>query len=181
MWIRANEAENAPLVSVWIDPEMRAFEAQIQTARDLPTSPVLVAKYDRHATDEDSATDKDEAGGPRRPFSLALASVAALLLFVLLIPTARSQTTGKITGTVQDQTEAGIPGATVVVANTATLSRPQELAVRDSSRSNRVQALPAHWCGHRYQQRLGDRCEAAIERTVASCDGHGRCSSCGNV
>lgn len=123
VWIRANEAENAPLVSVWIDPEMRAFEAQIQTARDLPTSPVLVAKHDRHATDEDSATDKDEARGPRRPFSLALASMAALLLFVLLIPTAKSQTTGKITGTVQDQTEAGIPGATVVVANTATRAK----------------------------------------------------------
>ena len=28
VWIRANEAQDAPLVSIWIDPEMRAFEPQ---------------------------------------------------------------------------------------------------------------------------------------------------------
>ena len=30
VWIAANERPNAPLVSVWIDPAMRAFEQELQ-------------------------------------------------------------------------------------------------------------------------------------------------------
>ena len=30
VWIRASEQRNAPLVSVWIDPAMSAFEGELQ-------------------------------------------------------------------------------------------------------------------------------------------------------
>ena len=33
VWIVANEQPNAPLVSVWIDPAMRAFERELQRVR----------------------------------------------------------------------------------------------------------------------------------------------------
>lgn len=33
IWIRAHEGANAPLVSIWIDPEMKAFEPDIRQIR----------------------------------------------------------------------------------------------------------------------------------------------------
>ena len=33
VWIRANETLGAPLVSVWVDSEMRAFEGPGETAK----------------------------------------------------------------------------------------------------------------------------------------------------
>lgn len=43
VWIRAHEGENAPLISVWIDPAMRAFEASAGTeaACDMEIAPDL--------------------------------------------------------------------------------------------------------------------------------------------
>lgn len=40
VWIRANEAKSAPLVSIWIDPEMRVFEPQMKAESNLPLASI---------------------------------------------------------------------------------------------------------------------------------------------
>jgi hypothetical protein len=58
VWIRAHEGENAALISVWVDPAMRAFEpsagteaaCDVETAPDLPLmSAELAINADRAA------------------------------------------------------------------------------------------------------------------------------------
>jgi hypothetical protein len=109
VWIHANEAENAPLVSVWIDREMRAFETQMRARFELPVE-----------SEQDCQAAEGDARGLRHFLSRTLAIMAAVLLFTLLIPPAWSQSTGKITGTVKDQTNGAIPGASVEAVNVAT-------------------------------------------------------------
>jgi hypothetical protein len=109
VWIRANEAENAPLVSVWIDPEMSAFEPQLKAQCELPME-----------SEHDCETAEEGAKSVRVLLSRAVAFVAAVFLYVLLIPPAWSQSAGKIAGTIMDQTNGAIPGATVVAVNVTT-------------------------------------------------------------
>ena len=50
VWIRASEAAGAPFVSVWIDPEMRAFEPQVKAPFELPTE----SEHERQAAEGDA-------------------------------------------------------------------------------------------------------------------------------
>ena len=51
MWIRAHEAENAPLIRVWIDPQMSMFDSQARIHEpDLAT-----ARAEAHAALTDEA------------------------------------------------------------------------------------------------------------------------------
>lgn len=50
VWIRPSEQPNAPLVSVWIDPAMRAFEGELH-------------KVNCEAPTEASVTHQDESTG----------------------------------------------------------------------------------------------------------------------
>lgn len=109
VWIRANEAQGAPLVSIWIDPEMRAFEPQMK----IPTEAPIEAEHG-------CQTAEGEARAPGSRFSFMLAVTIAFLVCALLIPSAWSQSTGKIAGTVKDQTDSAIPGAAMVAVNIAT-------------------------------------------------------------
>lgn len=84
VWIRANEAQDAPLVSIWIDPEMRPFEPQVKGRCELP----IEAEHDCHTAEGDARTPGS------RP-SLMLAVMTAALLCVLLIPPAWSNLPGK--------------------------------------------------------------------------------------
>lgn len=56
----------------------------------------------------------------KRPLSLLLSSLTLVFLFLFLLPAARSQTAGKITRMVKDQTDAVIARAEAVVRNTTT-------------------------------------------------------------
>lgn len=61
MWIRPHLGERAPLVSIWIDPEMRAFEAQV--AREpcsSPVSPVVGSEVEGWAGEGDELQGNDE-------------------------------------------------------------------------------------------------------------------------
>jgi hypothetical protein len=129
VWIRANEAQNAPLVSVWIDPQMRAFEAQMKAPCALPIE-----------SEHDSQTADGGAQSVGHFLSRTVAFMAAVLFCVLLIPPAWSQSGGKITGTVKDQTNGAIPGATVVVVNIAT--GVKQSAKTDEQGSYSFPALP---------------------------------------
>jgi hypothetical protein len=109
VWIRANEAQDAPLVSAWIDPEMRAFEAQM---KDLCESPI--------ESEHECRTPEGDSKSAGHFLARTLAFMAAVALCMLLIPPAWSQSAGKIAGTVKDQTNGTIPGAAVVAINIAT-------------------------------------------------------------
>ena len=53
VWIAASEQPNAPLVSVWIDPAMRAFERELQEVNcEAPT-----AANAGHECEDESAGD----------------------------------------------------------------------------------------------------------------------------
>jgi len=39
VWIRAHEGENAPLISIWIDPTLAAFKSRVQeTSTEIETT-----------------------------------------------------------------------------------------------------------------------------------------------
>lgn len=58
VWIRAQEHENARLVAVWIDPQMRAFEPQPGNERDrLPKLSSQVAAAGEPANEQDGFPD----------------------------------------------------------------------------------------------------------------------------
>jgi hypothetical protein len=53
IWIAASEQLNAPLVSVWIDPAMRAFERELQKVNcEAPTTASVA-----HECEDESAGD----------------------------------------------------------------------------------------------------------------------------
>ena len=64
VWIRAKEAADAPLVSIWIDPEMRAFEA---SAADMPynpsIAPVVASGLDARTRESDAYESRGGVGG----------------------------------------------------------------------------------------------------------------------
>lgn len=55
VWIRAHEGENAALVSIWIDPAMRAFEpsAATEAACDMEIAPDLPLRSAERASEAD--------------------------------------------------------------------------------------------------------------------------------
>ena len=88
---------------------MRPFEPQVKARLELPIE-----------SEPDGHTGEGDARGVGHFLSRTLAFLAAALLCVLLIPRAWSQSAGRIAGTVKDQTNGAIPGATVAAVNIAT-------------------------------------------------------------
>jgi hypothetical protein len=68
VWIRAHEGPNAPLVSIWIDPAMRAFEASLaETPRHPSMAPNVETGLDPWtAEDDDHPRPKELADLNRR-------------------------------------------------------------------------------------------------------------------
>jgi hypothetical protein len=113
VWTRAREGRHAPLISIWIDPAMTCFEPPMASkACDSPG--VSAGDCQRESLNRESVTTA------ARPLSLLLSSITLVFLCLFLLPAARSQSTGKITGIVKDQTDAVIAGAEVAALNTTT-------------------------------------------------------------
>ena len=124
VWIRAHEGQHAPLVSIWIDPQMRAFEEpRTEGTRDHAVNSFVRPEHDRQPGEQEQLQDQERDASVKRPLSLAASSLTLVFLCLFLLPAARSQTTGRITGIVKDQTDAAIAGAEVVVLNTATRAK----------------------------------------------------------
>ena len=63
VWIRAHEGPNAPLVSVWIDSQMRAFEADADRMKHEPACTETVGfGTDACAREEDECHLRAEIG-----------------------------------------------------------------------------------------------------------------------
>jgi hypothetical protein len=121
VWICAHEGPHAPLVSVWIDPAITSFESQgAREACDSEGVSTVSAKGYRQGGDEDELREGERVTLANRPLSLLRSSLTLVFLFLFLLPVGRSQTTGKITGIVKDQTDAVIAGAEVAALNTET-------------------------------------------------------------
>jgi hypothetical protein len=121
VWIRAREGQPAPLVSIWIDPAMTCFEPRgAKAACDSAGVARVSARDYRQGGGRDEFQDEETVTPTRRPVSVLLSSMTLVFLCLLLLPGARSQTTGKITGMVKDQTDAVIAGAEVAAVNTTT-------------------------------------------------------------
>jgi hypothetical protein len=121
VWIRAHEGQHAPLVSIWMDTAMTCFEPQgaKEACDSAGVSTVSAADY-RQGGDRDELQDGETVTPAKRPPSLLLSSMTLVFLCLFLLPGARSQTAGKITGIVTDQTDAVIAGAEVAAVNITT-------------------------------------------------------------
>jgi hypothetical protein len=54
VWIRSHEGPNAPLVSIWIDPEMRVFETNVtEIPRDPSIAPMFASGLDAWNAEDD--------------------------------------------------------------------------------------------------------------------------------
>ncbi len=121
VWIRAHEGQHPPLVSIWVDPTMKAFEPRADESSSLlPVASIVAAGDDREAGEQDQLQERERVTSVKRRFSLMLSSLTPVFLCLILLPAAWSQTTGKITGIVKDQTDAVIAGAEVAAFSTAT-------------------------------------------------------------
>ena len=119
VWIRAREGQHPPLVSIWIDPTMKAFEPRAdENSSLLPVAPIVAAWGDREAGEQDELQERERVTSVKRRFSLMLSSLTPVFLYLILLPAAWSQTTGKITGIVKDQTDAVVAGAEVAALST---------------------------------------------------------------
>jgi Carboxypeptidase regulatory-like domain len=128
VWIRAHEGQHAPLVSIWIDPQMRAFEERgtegaCEHAVNSFAGSLAGPEQDRQPGEQEHLEDQEKDASVKRRLSPLASSLTLVLFCLFLLPAARSQTTGRITGIVKDQTDAAIAGAEVVALNTATGAR----------------------------------------------------------
>jgi hypothetical protein len=124
VWICTHEGPHAPLVSVWIDPAMTSFEPQgaMENCDSAGVSNVSAKGY-QQGNEEDEFQEGERVTPADRPLSLLRSSLTLVFLCLFLLPVGRSQTTGKITGIVKDQTDAVIAGAEAAALNTETGAR----------------------------------------------------------
>jgi hypothetical protein len=73
VWIAASEQPNAPLVSVWIDPAMRAFERKLQSVNCEAPMAATVA----HVCEDESAGDAVIDEPPLRVHTLLMSASLA--------------------------------------------------------------------------------------------------------
>lgn len=66
VWILANQAKSAPLVSIWIDPQMRVFEPQMKAESNLPLASIPASgRPDGQAPEEQAPAEENGAGSSR--------------------------------------------------------------------------------------------------------------------
>jgi hypothetical protein len=111
VWIRAHEGQHAPLVSIWIDPQMRAFEERgtegaCEHAVNSFAGSLAGPEQDRQPGEQEHLEDQEKDASVKRRLSPLASSLTLVLFCLFLMPAARSQTTGRITGIVKDQTDA---------------------------------------------------------------------------
>jgi hypothetical protein len=68
-WIRAHEGPDAPLVSVWIDPDMTAFEECCRgPVHDPSMTSAPVTGLNSHAVEQDECNQQEGSGEGSQPF-----------------------------------------------------------------------------------------------------------------
>jgi hypothetical protein len=117
VWIRAGESSTAPLLAIWIDPAMSAFE---QSSSEEAHENAEASSVSGSPSRQNELQTAARAPLLKRTFAAAFSTLTLALLCVSSAPAANAQTTGKINGIVKDQTDAVIPAAAVAILNSAT-------------------------------------------------------------
>src|SRR5271163_4107768 len=66
VWMRAQETQGAPLIAVWIDPQMRAMEQDVNNFGESAVSPAFAVKSDGDGPyDDDGPPGRLQAGMAR--------------------------------------------------------------------------------------------------------------------
>ena len=79
VWIRWQEIHGAPLIAVWIDPQMRALEQSLSNDGESVASPALAAG-------SDGPDDEDGPGHPWEEMALWMAGFIAFVWLIGFIP-----------------------------------------------------------------------------------------------
>jgi hypothetical protein len=120
VWIRANQDQNAPLVSIWIDPSMKTFESGAnEQALATTLAPACSDGADCQAEGQEASQAHEETDHLRWSFRPVLGSLMLACIQFLALG-ASAQTAGKVSGIVRDKTGAVVIGATVAATNIST-------------------------------------------------------------
>src|ERR1700676_182113 len=121
VWIRADQTENAPLLRIWIDPSLKAFESG---ANDEAPAAALAPVFPEMSDEEPDKVKRSQADEEPDHCRWLLRPMIGFLILAYIqlfaVSGASAQTAGKVSGIVRDKTGAVIAGAAVAAINDAT-------------------------------------------------------------